>query len=73
MSILIFFRKFNEKIVENIVKTLKVMNKQMIIIHGGGSFGHIKSKEFGLGQVYFRGSDTGTTKLPKPRKSNVRV
>ena len=42
------YRKFNEKIVENIVKILKVMNKQMIIIHGGGSFGHIKSKEFGL-------------------------
>ncbi len=46
------YKKFNGQIVENIVKTLKRIDKQMVIIHGGGSFGHIKSKEYGLpGQV----------------------
>ncbi len=42
------YKKFNEGIVENIVTTLKNINRQMVIIHGGGSFGHIKSKEYGL-------------------------
>jgi isopentenyl phosphate kinase len=42
------YKQFNESAVINIVKTLKEMNKEMIVVHGGGSFGHIKAKEFGL-------------------------
>jgi isopentenyl phosphate kinase len=42
------YKKFNENVVDKIVNTLKTINDQMIIIHGGGSFGHIKSKEYGL-------------------------
>jgi isopentenyl phosphate kinase len=42
------YRSFNESVVVNIVKTLKGINDNMIIVHGGGSFGHIKAKEYGL-------------------------
>ncbi len=42
------YKKFNYNITENIIKTLHKINKNLIIIHGGGSFGHIKAKEYGL-------------------------
>ena len=42
------YKSFNGAVVEKIVKTLKGINDEMIIVHGGGSFGHIKAKEYGL-------------------------
>jgi isopentenyl phosphate kinase len=42
------YKSFNGAVVEKIVKTLKGMNDNMIIVHGGGSFGHIKAREYGL-------------------------
>ena len=42
------YKSFNESVVQKIVKTLKGLNDKMIIVHGGGSFGHIKAKEYGL-------------------------
>ncbi len=39
---------FREVTTRNITEVLSRLNEKMIIIHGGGSFGHIKAKEYGL-------------------------
>ncbi len=42
------YKYFNKNNTINIVKQLKKLDKRLIIVHGGGSFGHIKSKEYNL-------------------------
>ncbi|AAT43082.1 isopentenyl phosphate kinase [Picrophilus oshimae] len=42
-----YYRKFRSGAVKKISKVLSDFN-DIIIVHGGGSFGHIKAKEYGL-------------------------
>lgn len=39
---------FREETTRKIIRTLAVMDEPMVLVHGAGSFGHIKAKEFGL-------------------------
>ena len=41
------YKKFRPSVVKKISKVLSNFN-DIIIVHGGGSFGHIKAKEYGL-------------------------
>ncbi|MGP6208001.1 isopentenyl phosphate kinase [Cuniculiplasma sp. SKW3] len=40
------YRKFNEKNAREMIK--EISKDQFILVHGGGSFGHIASKKYGL-------------------------
>jgi isopentenyl phosphate kinase len=42
------YRSFRKKNCYNILKVVKDLDSSFILIHGGGSFGHIKANEFGL-------------------------
>jgi len=44
-----FFRK---EIVDNLSKGIKKANKEIILIHGAGSFGHIQAKKYQLNKGY---------------------
>lgn len=43
------YRYFQEKLCARIIREIRGIKESVIIIHGGGSFGHIKAKEYGLG------------------------
>ena len=45
-----FFRK---EIVDNLSKQIKKANKEIILVHGAGSFGHIQAEKFKLNNGYF--------------------
>ena len=59
------FNNTDNIFLKSIVKTLKRIDKQMVIIHGGGSFGHIKSKEYGLPCMYVSPYEMGV--MPSSR------
>ncbi len=42
------YRRFRADAVSSIMDYLKILDDGLIIVHGGGSFGHIKSLEYGL-------------------------
>ncbi len=42
------YRSFKRTRCYNILKAVKDLDAKFIVIHGGGSFGHIKAKELGL-------------------------
>lgn len=42
------YRYFRPKAVQEIIKELKRKNEPFVLVHGGGSFGHIKAKEYGI-------------------------
>jgi isopentenyl phosphate kinase len=43
---------FRKKIVDNLSKEIKKANKEIILIHGAGSFGHIQAKKYQLDKGY---------------------
>ncbi len=43
---------FKEKTMNNLAKNIKKANKETIIVHGAGSFGHILAKQYKLDQGY---------------------
>jgi len=43
---------FKEKTMNNLAKNIKKANKETIIVHGAGSFGHILAKKYKLDQGY---------------------
>ena len=45
---------FRKKITDNLAKEIKKANKQIILIHGAGSFGHILAKKYRLNEGYSR-------------------
>ena len=45
---------FRKKIMDNIAKEIKKANKEVILIHGAGSFGHIQAKKYQLNKGYSR-------------------
>ncbi|PYB69084.1 kinase [Thermoplasma sp. Kam2015] len=42
------YRKANVEAAERIIRTLAEVDDLLCVVHGGGSFGHIKAKEYGL-------------------------
>ncbi|MGC8608302.1 MAG: isopentenyl phosphate kinase [Thermoplasmata archaeon] len=42
------YRKFRPDITNSIIQYIMKLNERIILVHGGGSFGHIKSHEYGL-------------------------
>ena len=42
------YRFYRPKAVHEIIKELKKKNEPFVVVHGGGSFGHIKAKEYGI-------------------------
>jgi len=45
---------FRQKIMDNLAKEIKKANKEIILVHGAGSFGHILAKQYKLNEGYFR-------------------
>jgi isopentenyl phosphate kinase len=45
---------FKPKVMEQLASEIKKSNKQMIIVHGAGSFGHILAKKYELNEGYKR-------------------
>ena len=45
-------QSFKSDVMANIAKSIKKANKEIIIIHGAGSFGHILAKKFDLNQGF---------------------
>jgi len=43
---------FKKKVVDNLSKEIKRANKEIILIHGAGSFGHIQAEKFKLNKGY---------------------
>ena len=43
---------FKKQVMNNLAKNIKNANKQIILIHGAGSFGHIQAKKFRLNEGY---------------------
>ena len=43
---------FRKDIMDNLSKNIKKANKEIILIHGAGSFGHIQAKKFQLNKGY---------------------
>lgn len=42
------YRYFRPKAVQEIIGELKKKGEPFVLVHGGGSFGHIKAKEYGI-------------------------
>ena len=42
------YKTFRKRITEHIIKELADMDETMIVVHGGGSFGHIMAREYEL-------------------------
>ncbi len=42
------YRRFRADVVSSIMDYVKILDDALILVHGGGSFGHIKSLEYGL-------------------------
>lgn len=53
------YRVFKRKVVTSIVKSLVETGDSFVMVHGGGSFGHIKAKEYGLPGPRNRRSEIG--------------
>ena len=45
---------FKKQVMNNLAKEIKKANKQIILIHGAGSFGHIQAKKYKLNNGYNR-------------------
>ena len=45
---------FRKQVMDNLAKEIKKANKQIILIHGAGSFGHIQAKKYRLNEGYIR-------------------
>jgi len=45
---------FKQKIMDNLAKEIKKANKEIILVHGAGSFGHILAKKYDLNKGYIR-------------------
>ncbi len=45
---------FKTETMDKLAENIKKANKQIIIVHGAGSFGHILAKEYELNQGYKR-------------------
>ncbi len=45
---------FRKKVMDNLSKEIKKANKQIILIHGAGSFGHIHAKKYRLNEGFSR-------------------
>jgi isopentenyl phosphate kinase len=43
---------FKKQVMDNLAKNIKKANKQIILIHGAGSFGHIQAKKYRLNEGY---------------------
>ena len=48
------YKKFRKDVVSRLCKEIKASGKDVIIVHGAGSFGHILAKEFELNEGYKR-------------------
>lgn len=53
------YRYYREKAVQRILHELIRTGEQFIIVHGGGSFGHVKAKEYGLPGSVSRKTEEG--------------
>jgi isopentenyl phosphate kinase len=42
------YRTFRKAETEAVISKLLIMGKEIVLVHGGGSFGHIKAKEYGI-------------------------
>ncbi|UCH71509.1 MAG: isopentenyl phosphate kinase family protein [Thermoplasmatales archaeon] len=47
-------QSFKQKIMDNLAKEIKKANKEIILVHGAGSFGHILAKQYNLNEGYSR-------------------
>ncbi|MDH7516772.1 MAG: isopentenyl phosphate kinase [Candidatus Thermoplasmatota archaeon] len=45
---------FRQRVMGNLAKEIKKANKEIILIHGAGSFGHILAKQYRLNEGYLR-------------------
>jgi len=45
---------FKQKIMNNLAKEIKKADKEIILVHGAGSFGHILAKKYDLNKGYIR-------------------
>jgi len=45
---------FKQKVASNLAKEIKKANKEIILVHGAGSFGHILAKKYDLNNGYIR-------------------
>ncbi len=45
---------FRKQVMDRLAKEIKKANKQIILIHGAGSFGHIQAKKYGLNEGFSR-------------------
>ena len=45
---------FRQKVMSNLAKEIKKANKEIILVHGAGSFGHILAKQYRLNEGYLR-------------------
>ena len=45
---------FREKVMDNLAKQIQKADKEIILIHGAGSFGHIQAKKYQLDKGYSR-------------------
>ena len=43
---------FRKQVMDNLAKSIKKANKQIILIHGAGSFGHIQAKKYRLNEGF---------------------
>ena len=43
---------FKKQVMDNLAKNIKKADKQIILIHGAGSFGHIQAKKYRLNEGY---------------------
>lgn len=42
------YRTFRKDTTDNIIRILKDIKEDIVLVHGGGSFGHIKANEYGI-------------------------
>ena len=52
------YKKFNRKCVSRLCREIKDSEKNVIVVHGGGSFGHVLAKEFELHKGRIRDDQT---------------
>jgi isopentenyl phosphate kinase len=45
---------FKQKVMNNLAKEIKKANKEIILVHGAGSFGHILAKRYNLNEGHLR-------------------
>lgn len=45
---------FRQKVMDNLAKEIKKANKEIILVHGAGSFGHILAKQYNLNEGHLR-------------------